>query len=187
MIRIILACLAVAAGFLILQTVKKGWKSCKPVLAVFSIIYVFGLFYCTLFSRTPSGDNAVNFVPFYSFTRSLRHPVRVSSFFSFAFSGKWDCIFTTTKPIETAILNVVLFMPMGYILPGWSGQKKYPWIKIAAYSLLCSLFIETVQLATGLGWFDVDDLLCNLSGALLGCMLYKKVQSKAARGEKTNE
>ena len=38
--------------------------------------------------------------------------------------------------------------------------------------LLLSLIFETIQLLTGLGEFDVDDILLNILGAVIGYMFY---------------
>lgn len=37
----------------------------------------------------------------------------------------------------------------------------------------CSLLIETVQLITHLGWFELDDLLNNTIGCVLGVIFYR--------------
>lgn len=63
--------------------------------------------------------------------------------------------------------NVVMFVPLGYCLPSVSGKYR---------TLLCTLFagagliiaVEILQLFTLLGSCDVDDLILNLCGVILG-------------------
>ena len=63
--------------------------------------------------------------------------------------------------------NVAAFMPLGFILPmlRFSNRK---WYVILIWSFLCSLCIETLQLFSMRGSFDVDDLMLNTLGGLLG-------------------
>lgn len=70
------------------------------------------------------------------------------------------------------VMNVVLFMPFGYMATRW---WRMGWIKVVICGAFFSLFIELTQL-TGV-WgvypcayrqFDVDDLLTNTFGAVLG-------------------
>ncbi|RBP97764.1 hypothetical protein CRD60_03935 [Bifidobacterium aemilianum] len=71
--------------------------------------------------------------------------------------------------------NVLLFIPFGFIMTRWLRWK--PWIVLPA-GLLTSLLIETSQL-TGFWhlypcayrYFDVDDLLTNTLGTLIGVMI----------------
>ena len=68
--------------------------------------------------------------------------------------------------------NVVLFIPLGFLLP-WIWEK---WQVFWRQTLLMAgliLMVETIQLATGLGWCDVDDLILNLPGTMLGFLLWK--------------
>lgn len=75
--------------------------------------------------------------------------------------------------------NVIAFLPYGFFLPAvFSGvrgteRKLLPgMLRVLLLSLLLSLFVEVVQLVSKVGSFDVDDLLLNTSGGLLGYMLY---------------
>jgi glycopeptide antibiotics resistance protein len=65
--------------------------------------------------------------------------------------------------------NIVLFVPLGVlvplILPRFSKVRH-----IAAIAFGASLLLELVQLLTGLGSFDVDDLLLNVLGGVLGVL-----------------
>ena len=63
--------------------------------------------------------------------------------------------------------NVAAFMPFGFILPEvWDQLNR--WYTIMFLGFLFSLCIEFAQLIGHVGSFDVDDLLLNTIGALLG-------------------
>lgn len=74
-----------------------------------------------------------------------------------------------------AAFNILLTLPFGVYLRYYFECK---WYKIILYGFLLSLFFELTQL-TGLygiyprpyRLFDVDDLILNTTGALLGCLL----------------
>ena len=66
--------------------------------------------------------------------------------------------------------NVVLFIPAGWLLPRlWRRFRNF-----FLFILTCAVsifLIETLQLFTLLGSFDVDDIILNLSGMLLGYLV----------------
>ncbi len=79
-----------------------------------------------------------------------------------------------TGPIDT-ILNVILFVPLGFFLP--LLYKEYHNIKaVALTGLLLSLAIEFVQMFDW-GSSDINDLMTNTAGACIGflinCLLSK--------------
>lgn len=63
--------------------------------------------------------------------------------------------------------NIGLFLPFG-ILTGllWKGKKGVGLTFLC--SLLTSAGFETIQFLYGIGEFDVDDILLNVSGAVAG-------------------
>lgn len=67
--------------------------------------------------------------------------------------------------------NLLGFIPFGMLLP-----LAIPWFRrflpMLSAMVLLSFGFETVQLLSGLGIFDVDDLLLNTTGALLGYILF---------------
>ncbi|MBQ7300419.1 MAG: VanZ family protein [Clostridia bacterium] len=72
--------------------------------------------------------------------------------------------------LEGYILNVLLFVPYGYLLP---YIKKKPFLKqTVLYSFLLSLCIEYFQFLFKRGIFDIDDLICNTVGGLIGGMIF---------------
>ncbi len=63
--------------------------------------------------------------------------------------------------------NVVMFIPLGYFLCAiW--KKLRPFFACLLGSFLIIISIEATQYLTGLGSCDVDDLILNLPGAMMG-------------------
>ena len=75
--------------------------------------------------------------------------------------------------LEGAALNILLFIPFGYLLPLLWGRADR-WWKVLLCGLAVSIVIELLQLVTRLGMFDLDDLMNNAVGAVLGWVCYKK-------------
>ena len=66
--------------------------------------------------------------------------------------------------------NVVMFIPAGWLLPR-IFQKQRHYLIFLLTCFLTILLVETVQLFTLLGCFDVDDIILNLAGMTLGYLL----------------
>lgn len=63
--------------------------------------------------------------------------------------------------------NVLAFMPLGIMIPV-SFPEVNRWWMILLHSFWLSLCIELFQLVSHFGAFDVDDILLNTLGSLLG-------------------
>lgn len=70
------------------------------------------------------------------------------------------------------LANVFAFVPLGYLLPRTHHRFQRLW-KTFAFSFLFLLLIEIFQFVTLLGVFDIDDLILNLFGCLLGYGLFR--------------
>ena len=70
------------------------------------------------------------------------------------------------------VLNILMFIPFGYLLPHFVQIKTW---KIVLLGLVFSLIIETSQLIFHVGFFQVDDLIDNTIGGVLGCFLYRLI------------
>lgn len=66
--------------------------------------------------------------------------------------------------------NIIFFMPVGVLFPVVTGWKKM-W-KTMVVGISFSLFIEIIQLTTSRGCFDLDDVLLNGLGTVIGFGLY---------------
>lgn len=76
-------------------------------------------------------------------------------------------------------LNVLLFMPLGVLLPllcPWWARLR----RVAAAGLSLSLLIEVSQLFNNRST-DVDDLLMNTLGAVLGFVLFRMIYRRCAQ------
>lgn len=72
--------------------------------------------------------------------------------------------------------NILLFMPVGVLLPLVTSKQKWFWTVGAGFCF--SLFIEIIQLITARGCFDPDDIMLNVLGTAIGYVLYQAVVRK---------
>lgn len=82
-----------------------------------------------------------------------------------------------TRNNAYVIENILLFIPFG-ILCAWvfpAARKLWSDILIGA---VVSLGIECLQLITGTGFFQIDDVLTNTLGMLIGYLLYRCIVRK---------
>lgn len=73
--------------------------------------------------------------------------------------------------------NIMIFMPFGFLLPIMS-RKLRGFFRVTFLGFELSLAVECVQLVTRTGSFDVDDMILNTIGAMLGFLIYAVIQHK---------
>lgn len=67
--------------------------------------------------------------------------------------------------------NILVFAPWGFLIPIWDPKRNH--IRhILMYSFSFSLCIEILQLVSRVGVFDVDDIIMNTLGGLVGWIIY---------------
>lgn len=77
--------------------------------------------------------------------------------------------------LKNILGNVLLFFPYGFFLPLFF--KRYRRFgQLLGIGFLSSLLIESCQYEFAQRIFDVDDLLLNTIGAILGWILFKLVK-----------
>ena len=69
----------------------------------------------------------------------------------------------------TIIGNIALFVPFGFIISTYIKPKKF--FQIIVIPLIVSFTIEVVQLRIGRS-FDIDDILLNTIGCIIGYLIY---------------
>lgn len=133
-------------------------------------VYIFVLFSSLVFSRTASAEINVNLQPFWTEIAIL--------------SGE-------TKYVKTLLQNLFMLVPCGMLLP---VATKISMKRTVFTGCLISVSIEVLQLITRTGLFELDDIIHNTLGALLGyCVfqivkkIYNKWKHKSCVNEENNK
>lgn len=138
---------------------KKGKNWGRIVVIGIFVVYLGGLSYFLFFSerygRVVSGEYHYNLVPFQEIERFIKYREVIG----------WEGFIVNTFG------NVLAFAPFGFLLPIVSRQNR-TFFRVALYSFEFSLFIELIQLSFRVGTFDVDDLMMNTIGGVLGYLLF---------------
>lgn len=97
------------------------------------------------------------------------------------FNTIWQYLYLMIKRTNTYLVphafvnlfgNIVAFVPLGFLLP-------YLWKRVQSFGrfLLCTISVissvEIVQLFTLRGSCDIDDLILNLLGAIMGYIVFR--------------
>lgn len=102
------------------------------------------------------------------------HDLKLHPFWSY------ETVMRTKDPemlIEN-VANIALFFPLGiFIRDRWEKRSRWQYSILVAFC--CSLTIECLQLIFGLGTFEIDDMIHNTLGALLGYLSARKIQQLA--------
>ncbi len=94
--------------------------------------------------------------------------VRLQLFYSYR--DAWNDFSITEW--RNIILNILMFVPLGFLLPCLHGKfRKAGWTYLAG--LVLTAVIEILQLVLKRGIFEMDDLLNNLVGTMIGYGLYR--------------
>lgn len=72
------------------------------------------------------------------------------------------------------ILNLLLFVPYGTLIPIVFKNIKWNWKKVMMIGFVTTFFIEALQLFGG-RFAEIDDIIANTLGATLGFMLYSRI------------
>ena len=76
-----------------------------------------------------------------------------------------------TNPIGNLLGNIIGFLPLGFLMPLLFVRLRF-FIWATMLVFFTSLGFETIQLISGVGVFDVDDLLLNTIGGMIGYLLF---------------
>ncbi|MEE3806365.1 VanZ family protein [Lysinibacillus fusiformis] len=80
------------------------------------------------------------------------------------------------RDLQNCIFNILMFVPLGVFLPLLFPKfKLFKWLFLVVVS--ATLSIETYQTLTGAGIFELDDLINNSIGGVIGYQLYRLVAS----------
>lgn len=134
------------SGFLAGRRQKKGVKTSSAALAVFCAYWAIMLM-ITFLSRESGSRIGVDLELFSTWGINTRNNAYV-------------------------VENVLLFIPYGFVCCwAFPGLRKF--LRCTGIGAVTSLGIESLQLATGRGYFQIDDILTNTLGAMLGYICFR--------------
>lgn len=138
---------------------KETARRIRVVGGLLFLTYMLMLFYFLFFAesygRTGAEEYRYNLMPFQEIRRYLLYPD----------------ILGASAVVTNLIGNVIGFLPFGAILPVLNRNTRSFW-KILLLSFEFSALIEVTQLITRVGSFDVDDIILNTIGGVLGYLIF---------------
>ena len=130
----------------ILKSDKSKFVLHEEIFNLLFLAYLVMLFQLVTSQDLPGGGT--NLMPF---RKIMRYPVGSNSFY------------------KQVVGNIALFIPLGYFATSYANIKGLGTITLV--SLLSSLTIESVQHYIGRS-FDIDDIILNIVGGIIGFLLY---------------
>ncbi len=133
----------------------KNSHEIKKLPTLLFILYIAAVGYATIFSRE-EGSKTDILLEFESITQAIRE----QSF----------------EPMEHLLLNVALFIPIGFLFVAIYPEKLNKISLVIPLGLMLTVLIETVQMVLQMGQCDLEDLVANALGAVLGLLIYRQYQ-----------
>lgn len=151
---------------------KEVLRTCSKVMfGVYIICLIYFLFFAESTGRTFEGRTYhYNLVLFKEIGRFIKHRKTLGM----------------TAVMLNLAGNVIAFVPFGFFLPVIS-RKCRSFLYMIFFSFECSLMVETIQLISKVGSFDVDDLLLNTIGGAVGYLVFTVLNCIRRKHDETKE
>lgn len=141
------------------------------VFVIYLVMLVYFMFFAEVLGRSITSESYnYNLIPFKEISRFI----------------KYSDILGMRAVAANLLGNVIAFVPFGLFLPGMINNR-FGYIGMFFLSLDLSLFIEISQLITKVGSFDVDDLILNTIGGVIGYCIYRLIRKFYKRNETLHE
>lgn len=124
---------------------------------IYLALVAYHLFFSEMMGRTEPGD-------VYRYNLHLFSEIR-------RYLGNIDK-FSFQQFVINIFGNALVFVPIGFWIP-MLHKHMSRLIPVAVWSVVLSLSIETIQLVSKVGIFDVDDIFLNTLGGIAGYVLYR--------------
>ena len=128
------------------------WENLNKGVLLLFLLYLAMVSYVTIFNREEGHSRAI-LLRF----DALQAAVRKGSL----------------EPLRHAFLNALLFIPLGFLFPMINRDSLARLLYVAPMGLMLSTTIEAVQMFLRIGQCDLEDILSNSMGAVVGLILYK--------------
>jgi glycopeptide antibiotics resistance protein len=125
------------------------------ILFLIKLLFLSRVSLLDLFNSQRTLDRSINFIPFYGIKEYIFSNSATIKKFAFA----------------NVVGNIVIFIPLGTYLSLFKNNKRV--ITNLLFIFIVSLFIEIIQGILGIGASDIDDIILNCLGGLVGILGYK--------------
>jgi glycopeptide antibiotics resistance protein len=125
------------------------------ILLLIKILFLSRVSLLELFNSQRTINRSINLIPFYSITGYISGNSEILKRFA----------------LGNVVGNVVLFIPLGIYLPLFKKDKRV--LVNLLFIFIVSLFVEIIQGLLGIGASDIDDIILNCLGGLIGILGYK--------------
>ena len=146
----------------------------KTILIAGFVVYLYLLIKLILFKWGPINIQSL----FYQLQQTLHQPDmifnRQGNYTPFREISRGIYSLSIYDPFSHTNLmgNIIAFIPFGIFIPMIFRRKGASFISVFVLSLLLSLCFEFTQLVLYIGTFDVDDLILNTFGGVVGYVVY---------------
>ncbi|MEV8147236.1 VanZ family protein [Arthrobacter sp. NPDC080031] len=133
---------------------KRAKAETVAIFAVFSLYAAF-LLKLLLFSRAPGSERSINLIPF-------------ASIAEYAFSHSPG---TERVAFANVVGNILIFIPLG-VYASWLPHRVAVWRTMLTVASV-SVAVEVIQGVFGVGASDIDDVILNFVGGLVGILTFR--------------
>jgi glycopeptide antibiotics resistance protein len=125
------------------------------ILFLIKLLFLSRVSLLDLFNSQRTLDRSINLIPFYSIKEYIFSSSATIKKFSYG----------------NVVGNIVIFIPLGTYLSLFKNNKRV--ITNLLFIFIVSLFVEIIQGLLGIGASDIDDIILNCLGGLVGILGYK--------------
>ncbi|WP_213421234.1 VanZ family protein [Bhargavaea massiliensis] len=149
------------AVFYVLYRRNPGLNRKQIIVNMLFALSVMAILFITLYPEDigPAGEQNVHLIPFQSMAEMIAN------------------VEGPGVLLRNIGLNILLFMPFGFLFGARRTVRSKILLKATLAGLLLSLGVEAVQYFLG-RTTDVDDVILNTFGALIGCLVWKMVDRR---------
>ena len=146
----------------ILRRWRTRWEKCVHRIYLLGLVLDLSAYLAvTFFLRSPEPSARFRMAPFYSLLHLL------------------DENGLHLKILREMVLNVILFVPLGVLLGEMFRKTEHPFGYVVLAGLGMTVLTEVFQYILRLGLAEMDDVIHNMAGLLIGWAAYSAAQSAA--------
>lgn len=141
-----------AVALLVMKCIKNADTMNWTMFFIF-LAYAALVAYVTIFVRVGTVNTSIRMEPFERLIKAFE-------------TGSFEAM-------EHDVLNMLMFVPLGGLIPLLNTKVFQKLGDACLFGLIASTTIETTQLIAQLGQCDINDIIANTLGAVVGCFVVK--------------